>query len=127
MRPKHTPPLTIAADLLRGRLHLTATYASSRKHVAPHTTKGKDDGTVESCTCEGWMAHLHCWHGDSVALDYFRWKWAATTLADLQRRDAELRHWLGLGPDAADEAAARIELTVVGDAIGERTAEQEAA
>ncbi|MBP9898923.1 MAG: hypothetical protein KBF28_11160 [Gemmatimonadales bacterium] len=125
----HTAPLTIDSTLIRGRLHLTATYASSRANVPPHTTEGRDDGTVIGCTCPGYQTYNrgHCRHTDSLALDYFRWKWHGAPLARLVECDRNLRHWLSLGPDAADEAAARIELTVIGDYIGERTADQAAA
>lgn len=122
-----TPPITIEFTQARDRLLITATYASSRANVPPHTTEGRDDGTVIGCTCRGYGEHLHCWHTDSVALDYFRWKWHGAPLARLVECDRNLRHWLSLGPDAADEAAARIELTVIGDYIGELTRTKRAA
>ncbi len=122
-----TPPLTIDATLLRGRMHLTATYASSRPGVPPHRIEGRDDGMVMGCTCNGFQNFGRCWHRDNLALDYFRWKWAGAPLARLVECDRGLRHWLSLAPDAADEAAARIELTVVGEEIWERTLPAEVA
>ena len=71
--------------------------------MAPHTTKGRDDGLIFKCSCPSGLRH--CWHRDNLALDHFRAQWAGATLAALQRRDADLRHWLAQGPDAADEAA----------------------
>lgn len=122
-----TPPLTIDATLIRGRLHLTATYASSRPGVAPHRIVGRDDGMVTGCTCNGFQNFGRCWHRDNLALDYFRWKWHGAPLSRLVECDRGLRHWISLAPDAADEAAARIEGTVIGDLVGEMTRTQEAA
>lgn len=124
-----TPPITIEFTQARDRLLITATYASSRANVPPHTTEGRDDGTVIGCTCPGYQTYNrgHCRHTDSLALDYFRWKWHGATLARLVECDRNLRHWLSLGPDAADENAARIELTVIGEEIWERTLPAEVA
>lgn len=117
---KHSAPLTLeAVGPIGGRLLLTATYASSRANVKDHTTEGRDDGSVIGCECPGYLGHGHCWHTDRLALDWFAWKWQGATLARLVECDRSLRHWLALGPDAADEAAARIELSVVGDLINE--------
>lgn len=127
-KTKYTPPIEIeAVGPIRGRLHLTARYVSSRSESVIYTTKGKDDGTPESCDCPAGKHRGACRHLDNLALDYFRWKWHGAPLDRLVECDRNLRHWLSLGPDAADEAAARIELTVIGDYIGERTADQAAA
>jgi len=123
-----TPPLTIEdTGIIRGRQHIRATYASKRAGESPHTTEGRDDGTIIGCCCPGYRSTGHCWHGTHLALDWFAARWADATLPALAVRDASLRHYLSLGPERAEEDAARIELTAIGDIIGARLAESEAA
>lgn len=124
---KHTPPLTLTATHVRGRHLLTGTYASSRPGVAPHTTEGRDDGTVLGCSCPGYLGHGHCHHGDNLALDWFAATWAGRSLAALEARTADLLHYLRFALDPADEAAVRIELTAIGHRVEALTRQEVAA
>jgi hypothetical protein len=126
-RSKRVPPLSIEeVGIIKGRRDLRAVYPSLSVSTT-HTTSGTDDGRITQCTCLGWQTHGKCWHADSLVDDFWRAHWGTDTLAALVWREGELLHWLSLGPDESDESAARLELTTIGDLIGARTAEQEAA
>lgn len=131
-RPKRTPLSHVEdVSIVRGRRQLRGYYPSSRRNVADHATDVLDDGTVLGCTCPGYGDG--CWHTDTegaqaIVVRFHYDRWYMDTTDALVARDAELRDFIAPHAwDQREEDAARLELTAVGDVLGERAAKREAA
>lgn len=117
------------ARVVRGRVHIDATFASSRPGVAPHPITVDDSGRVLNHECP---ATVPCWHvrsADAVVLAWHRLVWEPRPLAQLLRRQQDIAHFIAVMGDrieTEDHDACLLELEALAALVRQRT-ESEAA